>query len=77
MVSQSGLSQILMPCVVAVYVGLTDLLRSIGSWFVLLYVQDNGDQAANGRPAAGFAAVAEVGVGLAFGPCFCVHIYPK
>lgn len=67
----------LMPCVIAVYMCPADLLRSVGSGFVTLNVPNNGDQAANGRPAAGFPAVAEVGVGLFSGPYFCVHIHPK
>lgn len=62
-----------MPFVIAVYVGSADLLGPSGSGLVLLYVLDNGDQAANGSPAAGFAPVAEVGVGLSSGPCFYVH----
>lgn len=73
MIPERAVGQVAYPAVVAMNVSSADLFRPSGTGLVLLYVLDNGDQSANSSPAAGFAAVAEVGVGLASGPCFYVH----
>lgn len=57
MIPHGAGGQMFMSCVIAVYMGSADLLRPVRSGFVLLYVLYDGDQTANGSPAAGFAAV--------------------
>lgn len=57
MIPHGAGGQMFMSCVIAVYMCSADLLRPVRSGFVLLYVLYDGDQAANGSPAAGFAAV--------------------